>query len=106
MSVPHPLRDDAGLSLAEVDGVLLGSLEIGSEEDVDRTLQEVEQFVLFGVHLPFVTNAWSLDRKGADPTTIELNWEELNLGVRPTHAKWIHPQSVSIGCLRPGVRGT
>ena len=34
----------------------LGPLMIGTQKDIDFALQEVEQFVLLGVHFPFVTH--------------------------------------------------
>jgi hypothetical protein len=73
LPVPHSLRDYARLTLSEVQRVLLGSLKIGSEEDVNGTFQEVQQFVLFRMHLPLVAHAWRLHREDTDLTPIELH---------------------------------
>jgi hypothetical protein len=58
--------------------VLLGSLQLGTQEDVDCALQEVQQFVLFGMHLPLVADSGRLHGENAYVTPVELYLQELN----------------------------
>ena len=87
MSVPHALRDQAGLSLVEVNGLLFWPLGVGPQEDVHCTLQEVQQLVLFGMHFPFVPNTWRLHGKDANVTSVELDRQELNGWLSPPHLR-------------------
>jgi hypothetical protein len=59
-------------------GLLLGPLEIGTEEDVDGALEEVQQLVLSGMHFPLVAHTGRLHGENTDVPTIELDGEKLN----------------------------
>jgi hypothetical protein len=71
--MPHALGDQAGLVLSEVHDALFGLLEVDTQIDVNCSLQEVEQFVLFRMHFPFVTHSRRLHGKDADVPAVELN---------------------------------
>lgn len=72
MSVPHPLRNHARLTLVEVERVLLPSFEFCSNEDVNGALEQIEELVLFGMHLPFVTYPRRSHRQDTHQATVEL----------------------------------
>jgi hypothetical protein len=73
LPVPHPLRNEASLTLTETDRLFLGALEIRTQVHVYLPLKEVEQLVLFGMHFPLVSYSGRIHRKDADVTTIELH---------------------------------
>lgn len=66
LPVPHPSWNQARLTLPEVQRFLLGILKISSEEDVNGTFQEVQQFVLLRMHLPLVAHAGRVHREDTD----------------------------------------
>ncbi len=68
-----PLRDYAGFAPSEMTCFLLGPLRIRTQKDIDFALQEVEQFVLLGMHFPFVTHPRGFHRENTHMTAIELN---------------------------------
>ena len=73
MSVPHPLRNHARLTPVEVQCVLLPSLELCSKEDVNGTLEQIEEFVLLRMHLPLVTHPRRSHRQDAHKATVQLH---------------------------------
>jgi hypothetical protein len=73
LPVPHALGDQAGFSFVEANRPLFLPIEIWTQEDLDCTLQEVQQLVLFGMHLPFVPNTRRLHRKDANAPPIEVD---------------------------------
>ena len=82
LPVPHPLRDEAGLTLTETNRLFLGTLEIRSEEYEYFSFKEVQQFILFRMDLPLVAHSGCLHGKDAHVTTIELHREILDRGHR------------------------
>ena len=78
MSVPHSLRNHARLTLVEVKCVFLPSLELRPKEDVNGTLEQIEEFVLLRVHLPLVTYPRRSHRQDAHQAAVELHRDELN----------------------------
>ncbi len=65
--------------------LLLGSFKVGPEKDFDFALQEVKQFVLVGMHFPFVAHTWRVHGENTDMATIELNGQQLNRRFGPNH---------------------
>ncbi len=94
MTVPHPLRDYAGLALSEAQDVLFGLFEIRSHEHVNGAFEEIQQFVLFGMHFPLVSDTRRLNREHTNLSTIQLCLQKVNrwsgashgLRIRCTHA--------------------
>jgi hypothetical protein len=53
--------------------LLFACLELSSKEDVKSAFEQIEELVLFGMHFPFVTCPWRIDRENAHPATVELH---------------------------------
>ena len=64
---------------------LVGSLQVGPENDFNLALQEEEQFVLVGMHFPFVAHTWRVHGENTDVAAIELNGQELNRRLGSNH---------------------
>ena len=82
MSVPHTPCDDACFTLAQVKDVLFTCLELSSKKDVKSAFEQIQKFILFGMHLPLVTDPGRLDREDTHPAPFELHGEESNGGDR------------------------
>ena len=61
MAVPHPFWNKASLPFLDVQPVLLGLLTVGSKENINGTVKEVQQFVLLGMHFPLVPHSRGVD---------------------------------------------
>jgi hypothetical protein len=73
LSMPHSLRNDARLTLTEMEYPFVLQPELSAEEHGDDTFDQVEQLVLMRMHLPLVAFPRCVDSEQAYPATIELH---------------------------------
>jgi hypothetical protein len=109
LAVPNSFWNKAGLAFRDVQPVLLGLPKVGSEENINDTIEEVQQFVLFGMHFPLVPHSRGIDWEDTDLPPIKFHREELNRrrsSDNPSGLRYTHFGSVSIGYLAyPALRG-
>ncbi len=110
MAVPHPFWNKASLPFPDVQPVLLGLPKIGSEENINGTVEEVQQFVLFGMHFPLVPHSRGVNGEDTDLPPIKFHREELDRrrsSDDPCGLRYIHFGSVPTGYLTvPAYWGT
>jgi hypothetical protein len=81
LSVPYSLRNHTRLPMANMENrFVVTGFEIRSQKQVNCAFEQIQEFVLFGMHLPFVTHPGRRNGQNAYPTTIELHGQELNRG--------------------------
>jgi hypothetical protein len=62
LPMPHSLLNDAGLTSNHMDHLLaIVPFEIPPKEDIDGSLEQIEQLILLWMHLPLIAHASDFD---------------------------------------------
>jgi hypothetical protein len=78
LPMPHSLRNNAGLALVKVNNLFVGVLDLGPENHVNGTFDEVQQFFLVRMHFPFVPYTGSIHGEDSDVPSIEVHGENFD----------------------------
>ena len=78
------------MTFSDAKSVLLGPSKVGSEETINGTMEEVQQFILLGMHLPLVPQPGRVHREHADLPPIKFHWEEFNYRMNRLRFDFFH----------------